>query len=115
MLTSADKFRPGKSAIWVILCAESELEVQNVEITHLTPTIREIYPYKAYSLFFLFLLLNLLFNCVRLFFSEPGEQITNKVKHIFPDILTWMGDFRPRRLTIWVVFDVESESDVQNA
>ena len=26
-----------------------------------------------------------------------------------------MGDFRPRKLTIWVVFDVESESEVQNA
>ena len=25
-----------------------------------------------------------------------------------------MGDFRPRKLTIWVVFDVESESEVQN-
>ena len=26
-----------------------------------------------------------------------------------------MSDFRPRKLTIWVVFDVESESEVQNA
>ena len=32
----------------------------------------------------------------------------------FPHILTWKGDFGPRKLTIWVVFDVEFESEVQN-
>ena len=30
-------------------------------------------------------------------------------------MLTWMVDVRPRKLTTWVVFDVESESEVQNA
>jgi len=29
--------------------------------------------------------------------------------------LTWMVDFRPRKLSIWVVFDAESESEVLNA
>ena len=29
-------------------------------------------------------------------------------------MLTWIGDFRHRKLTIWVVFDIESESEVEN-
>jgi len=28
-------------------------------------------------------------------------------------MLTWVGEFRPRRLTIWVVFDIESKFQVQ--
>ena len=32
-----------------------------------------------------------------------------------PYMLTWMVDFRPRKLTILVVFDVESESEIRNA
>ena len=29
-------------------------------------------------------------------------------------MLTWMGDVRPRKLTIWVAFEVESESEVKH-
>ena len=37
--------------------------------------------------------------------SEPEQKLKNK----FPDILTWIGEFRPENKTIWVVFYVESE------
>ena len=30
-------------------------------------------------------------------------------------MLAWIGDVRPGNMTIWVVVDVESESEVQNA
>ena len=37
------------------------------------------------------------------------------IKDTLPPVLTWMVEFRPRKLTTWVVFDVDSESEVQNA
>jgi len=44
-------------------------------------------------------------------FLEPENQC----KINLPHISTWMVDFRPRRLSIYVVFDIESESEVENA
>ena len=37
-----------------------------------------------------------------------NRLIKNTFKHEFPDILTWIGEFRPGNKTIYVVFDEES-------
>ena len=40
-------------------------------------------------------------------YVEPA--IFDSRKNDFPDILIWIGEFRPGNKTIWVVFDVESD------
>ena len=37
----------------------------------------------------------------------------NNLENRFPDMLTRIGEFRLGNKTIWVVFDIESESEVQ--
>ena len=43
-------------------------------------------------------------------YRKLGKTNLRKIeKNTFPDILTWIGEFRPGNKTIWVVFYVESE------
>jgi len=44
---------------------------------------------------------------------NPMNQLKNKQLKD-PHILTWMVDFRPWKLTMRVVFDIESESEVKS-
>ena len=45
--------------------------------------------------------------------SHGSGGLGNDTEH-FVNILSWMDDFRPRRLTIWANFDLGFESEVQN-
>ena len=42
---------------------------------------------------------------------QPNEQVNAKTdsKDKRPDILIWIGEFRPGNKTIWVMFDVDSD------